>query len=415
MKNPTRRIWLVTLILSLPLEAGRNAQARHQDPADDAPPLELRSADGPVRTGTLRLRTSEWIPGDEAEKSAALAPVFVNIDDSGFYGVGALVNTQTDSFIEWMDWGVVPGDSGSRVVGEFTFGYGTSVTDTNLGGPGAHTLLRFYDGITGFCADSGTAPTASFSFTGLPGSSPGGGAVWVVTVDLVGGFEFLHAGTGQPFGFGFTTFDDYDQDLNRETGPLLCYAGDPNGPNNSATQDPDENGQVDVFDQWDDSPRSNLCLGSFFFGGTPFNFVSWFLVLESAVATPTNRASVTVRNGTGANPLSYATASTPVLGSAFASTDARTRGGIGSFVVGYATPLTLATRFGELLVDPSDPGGPLLAGVEGPYPFDASGVAAIAYDIPTDLRLCGFSIATQAFEFGNGIQLKNALDLVLGF
>lgn len=365
-----------------------------------------------IGTATINMATGEIIRGQSADKSAGLVSAFVNTDTSGFYGTGAVTNTLTGNNVEWLDFGVVQNATGSDIVGSFTFGYGTSVTDTILGGPGASVVLGFYDGISGFCVDSGNAPTAQFSFTGLPGTAPGTGAGWLVSVDLQGGFEFCSAGVGNNFGFGLLTSDSLGG-TSRSTGPLLCYAGDPFGPNGNATQDPDSNGQLDVFDEWDTNPTSNICLGTFFFGGTPFNISSWYLTFETADTTGAALASASFRNG-GSNPGNYAVVNPPVLGATFDGTDTQTNGGLGVFIVGFATPLSFSTSFGQLLVNVADPGGELLAGFNGPYIF-AGGVAAISLPVPKNLNLCGLALSTQTFEFGGGVQLHNAQDLIVGF
>lgn len=350
---------------------------------------------------------------DKPCDSDDLGSAFDNSDTSGFYGVGAASVSSSGSPIEWMDWGTITDSTGSDIVGNFTFGYGTSVTDVSQGGSGASAQLRFYDGITGFCSDSGAAPTASFSFTGLPGASPGTSVGWLITVDLTGGFEFFSAGAGNAFGFGFTTQDDVLGDGTTDTGPLLCYAGDPFGPNADATTDPDTNGQLDVYDQWEDSPQSNICLGSFFFGGYPQNFSSWYLSLMTADTTGAASASSSFRNG-GSNPGNYQTLSPPALGGAYQGTDEQTNGGFGVLLVGYSTPLSFPTAYGQLLVNVADPGGDLLAGFNGPYLFEG-GTASITIPVPIDLCLEGFSLATQTLELGGGIQLHNAQDWVVGF
>jgi len=364
-----------------------------------------------VGTAKITMSTGEIVRGDAGEKTAGVANAFTNTDTSGFFGVGAVTNTATGNLVEWLDFGAYTADTGSDIVGEFTFGYGTSVTDALAGGPGATVTLRFYDGITGFCADSGAAPTATFEFTGLPGGPGGGaGAGWLITVDLTGGFEFCGSGQAQNFGFGFTTEDDTAADGTRDTGPLLCYAGDISDPVNI----PDSNGQQDIFDEWDETPESNLCLGTFFFGGAPNNFSSWYLTVETADTSGAANADSSFRNGTGVNPANYTVSAPPVLGGAFQASDTQTNGGLGVFIVGYAPPLTLNPQFGEVLVNIADPGGEQLAGFNGPYVF-ASGTASITIPVPKNLNLCGVGLATQTVEFGGGVQLHNAQDLTVGF
>lgn len=369
----------------------------------------------PVRqigTATLNAATGVLSRGPRSGKSGALvAPAFVNTDTSGLYGRGDVTSSTTGNPIEYLDFGVVTIDTGSDIVGRFTFGYGTSMTDTSQGGPGASVTLRFYDGITGFCADSGAAPTASFSFSGLPGASPGTNAGWLVTVDLVGGFEFNGPGAGNNFGFGFTSLDDLEADSVQNTGPLLCYAGDPNGVNMDATRDADSNGQLDVFDLWDETPGSNLCLGTFFYGGTPLNYSSWYLLLETADTSGAPTASATFRN-CGSNPGNFIVSSPPVVGRSLGATDTSSSGGIGVIVVGYSTPDCISTRFGNLLVLPQ--GGDFFAGYNGLYLF-SGGVASINVPVANNLLLVGLTFSAQAIEVGGGIEFHNANDLVFGY
>lgn len=394
-----------TLLAGLALAAmGTVGTAQSQKGLDKLQVQKIGHATIDMATGVITRGTSQ-------QKSATLANAFTNTDTSGFYGVGSVTVSTSGNPQGWMDWGMQTADTGSDIVGQFSFGYGTTVTDTTLGGPGVGTVLEFYDGIAGFCADSGATPTASFSFTGLPGSSPGVGAGWLITVNLTGGFEFCSTGVGNNFGFNFITSDDYNGDGTRDTGPLLCYAGDPFGPNMNPSNDPDSNGQVDVFDVWDLNPTTSNCLGSFFFGGVPFNFSSWYLTFDTADASTGTSASTTFRNG-GSNPANYAVTSDAVLGGTFAGSDTSAIGGLGVILVGYASPLSFPTSFGQLLVNIADPGGELLG---GPTFFYAGGVANFALPVPKNLNLCGLTVSTQAVEFGGGISLHNANDATVGF
>ena len=364
-----------------------------------------------VGRATINLATGEITRGQTSDKAAALGSAFTNVDTSGFFSGGTLVSTMGNP-TEWLDWGIVTTDTGSDIVGEFDFGYATTVLDVNNGGPGVQMTLAFYDGIVGFCADSGLgiAPSATFSFTGLPGVTVSGNNGWLITAQLQGGFEFNSAGAGNAFGFSMTTTDD-DGANGWASGPLLCYAGDGLG-------GVDANGQVDVFDIYDGDVQSGICSGSFFFGGPPFDFSSWYLDLRTAAPDPggADNWSVVQSNGTGVNPNNFVVTNGLQLGGALVGSDTQTNGGLGVFLVGYLSPLVFPSAFGEILVNVADPGGELYAGAgaAGPYLF-AGGVASIGFGVPADLNLCGITVHSQTLEFGGGIQLHNVNACTIGF
>ncbi|MCP4251506.1 MAG: hypothetical protein GY778_31095, partial [bacterium] len=315
-----------------------------------------------VGTATLDLATGEMTRG-ASDKTVNLLPSFANTDTSGFYSTGSIVTT-LGGVDEWLDFGVMQTDTGSDTVGSFTFGYASVMTDTLLGGPGAQVNLRFYDGITGFCADSGAAPTASFSFTGLPGADGlGGAAGWLITVDLTGGGSFASAGAGNAFGFGFLSDDDDGTGTNSNgTGVLLCYAGDAL----DSTGTPDANGQLDVFDIWENDPSSNICIGTYWSGGVPLNHSSWYLAISTVDGSSLGSASSAFRNG-GANPGNYTVTSEAVIGGVFGATDTPSGAGFAVIPVGFGGPLSFPSAYGQILVDITDPGGELLAAGLSPY------------------------------------------------
>src|SRR5262249_13689445 len=164
---------------------------------------------------------------------------------------------------QWMDWGV-HACNGSGIIGGFTFGYASNALTTTLGGPGAAFALAFEDGATGFGAFG--SEVVSFSFTAMPASPTvpmpqGGGTSWIVDVKLIGGFEFdLDLG---PFGFSWLFADCAPGGGGTgATGPLLVYVG--SYPNK------------DAFDWYNPPPPSTASyLGTFDFGGPPFDFASW--------------------------------------------------------------------------------------------------------------------------------------------
>ncbi len=84
----------------------------------------------PPGRATLNLATGE-IMRDNATRSVGLVTIWANTDYSGFY------STPFQPGEEWLSWGTITTTSGSDVIGAFHFGYGTSILDTTVGGPGA--------------------------------------------------------------------------------------------------------------------------------------------------------------------------------------------------------------------------------------------------------------------------------------
>jgi len=128
---------------------------------------------------------------------------------------------------------------------------------------------------------------------------------------------------------------------------------------------------------------------------------------------PPSRASATVRNGTGVNPLCF-TADPPVFGAPWtAAVDTRGHPGVTTTkLFGYARPASgTPTVFGELLLDPTS--AFLFQSVAVPDP--SNGIALHAGSIPRSRALVGLEVHLQALVFGGSSQLCNAIDLVLGY
>ena len=127
---------------------------------------------------------------------------------------------------------------------------------------------------------------------------------------------------------------------------------------------------------------------------------------------PQFQAQLTLRNGTGVNPICYVSALDPELGSTWVATvDATAHGfnGTLTFVLLYSNPSPpLGFPVGELLVDPTSS---LLLMVPG---IPASGIAVYQLPLPPDYSLGGTVAYSQAVVMGGGIGLSNALDLLLG-
>lgn len=121
--------------------------------------------------------------------------------------------------------------------------------------------------------------------------------------------------------------------------------------------------------------------------------------------------SVTVRNGSGSNPVLYSTTSLPVLGATWtAQVDLSTSGGSGfTVVLGYSAPSAgFFLPAGELLIDPTS------AFLLQSFATGIAGTSTHAIDIPLDPLLLGAEVFTQALVVVSN-QLTNAIDLELGF
>lgn len=327
---------------------------------------------------------------------------YVDTDTVGFF-------TSTTAGTTFIDWGILGGTATtqcaglSNIVSNFNFAYATSSLDTSVQGPGASLTVSFYTNWTGFCADSGNAPVATFAFTGMPGfsgTSTGIGSGYAFTVDLSGGFEFCMP-DGR-FGYG------YAGDGN--TGPFLVQTGDGAGGPEPTT------GNLDVFDIWVPD-TSGVCLGSFFFGGPPNDFSSWYG--QVARADLTSSATVTTRN-CPPNKAGSLSCSTAVLGANLSFT-VLTPGKAFAILFAFDTPFKIALGGGQVLLCLDFGGnGELLTG--GGLPTTPTGNTvggcpefATVAPVPKNLTLCGFSICVQTIMFGPApFALSNACDLVLG-
>jgi hypothetical protein len=135
-------------------------------------------------------------------------------------------------------------------------------------------------------------------------------------------------------------------------------------------------------------------------------FQQWNIGLDNVVIRADGFA--TERNGSGVNPVGYASTATPILGSTWTATvDVATPGHIASAVAvsfGGATEGVFpgGSIVGEMLVLP-------------PYTVDVQ-AGLHAFPLPNDPALLGLCVATQAATVGadGSIHLNNALDVVIG-
>jgi hypothetical protein len=126
-------------------------------------------------------------------------------------------------------------------------------------------------------------------------------------------------------------------------------------------------------------------------------------------------ASATIRAGSRPNRTAFTSVTAPILGSPWLSAVdvAPHAGATLSVVIGTSAPLAgIFLRGGELLVAfPAQGGRVYFSSAVHPV----GGLAQHAISIPPDVSLMGVRAYTQAFVLGGGIELANALDLVLGF
>lgn len=130
-----------------------------------------------------------------------------------------------------------------------------------------------------------------------------------------------------------------------------------------------------------------------------------------AVADVCPQASATLRNGSGVNALCFSS-TVPVLGSTWTA-QVDTSGHPGAtltIILGYASPHPgLLLSIGELLVDGTS--NRLLADFATPVGL----LSTHTVSVPNNTSLAGFVAFTQGVTFGGGIQLCNAIDVVLGY
>jgi hypothetical protein len=325
---------------------------------------------------------------------------YVNTDTVGFF-------TSTSLGQEFIDWGILGGTATTQcaglsdIVSNFNFAYATSTQDTSVGGPGASLTLTFYTNFNGFGNDSGNLPVATFAFTGMPGfsgTSTGIGSGYAFTVDLSGGFEFQMP-DGR-FGYG------YRGDGN--TGPFLCLCGDGAGGPEPST------GNEDAFDVWQPD-TTGVNLGTFFFGGPPNNFSSWYGQVARADLSG-SPAAVALRNG-APNIANSLVCSPAVLGGSVTFTAADPAGHLLAFAFAFDSPFSFLLGGGQrLLCIDLGGNGELLSG--SGLPLTATGPSAwsLVGPIPSNLALCGFPLCVQSiFAFGVvPFSLSSACDLTLG-
>jgi hypothetical protein len=355
----------------------------------------------PMKHMVYDLANRKVVRNGTPQKRAIATFCYVNTDTVGFF-------TSPSVGSEYIDWGVLGGSQTtlclglSSIVSNFNFAYASSAQDTSVGGPGATLTLTFYTGWQGFGADSGNCPVATFAFSGLPGfsgSSTGIGSAYGFTVDVSGGSEFcMPDGT---FGYGYKNQDN-------ATGPLLCLTGDGLGGPEPTT------GNLDVFDIWlPDTKGVNL--GSFFFGGPPNNFTSWYGQVARADLS-SSPSSVVLRAGGTAVPGSM-TCSTFPLGGSFTLNATDAAGHLAAIAIAFDSAFTFTLGGGQTVLCLDLGGnGELYTSAGLTMGALGGGNFSVAGTVPKNLDLCGFTFCSQTiFVFGvTPFGLSSACDITVG-
>ena len=125
------------------------------------------------------------------------------------------------------------------------------------------------------------------------------------------------------------------------------------------------------------------------------------------------QARALVRNGRGVNRLCLSSVSAPVLGGTWSS-NVHSSGHPGASVCWFLTydapHAGRLVRFGEVLIDVFN--GAMLLTVNTPA---SGGLDLFSFPVPNDPGLVGYEMFAQGLIFGGGIELCNALDVVLGY
>jgi len=146
--------------------------------------------------------------------------------------------------------------------------------------------------------------------------------------------------------------------------------------------------------------------------GPPGNDVEWGWGRVDAPRT-LGAAAFAPYCGTGANAATdgYVLYTAPVLGKAvLATVTPCATGASAAFLVGYASPLTFWSPWGEVLVNVDDPAGELLG-----MPVATGNPATFLLPVPGDPSFAGFAFYTQAASIGGAHCLHCAYACTVGY
>ena len=265
---------------------------------------------GEITTGVFDALTGKLLPAGTSFGLSLGEPIYVNdaipAQGSFFFGIGGDV---------LFDEGRIPSTSSPDVVGtqdsydisSINLQYATDATDPSLGGTGITIQLDFYESYV-LCVDPTTPPTASVILAGLPGSTTGGIAGFVLDVDLTGlginlaadGDGVYSMGADDLFGWSMAVTDPADSTA---AGPFIRADPDfqPSG-DGTAFQNPGAaaGSGLDTQDAFfrRQVDGSTPCS---FFGGYPDNvFASFGMVIRSTFSVETICDGVPNSTGVGA-------------------------------------------------------------------------------------------------------------------
>jgi len=289
----------------------------------------------------------------------------------------------------WNNSNVAPHDPikaclGTGVVRAFTLGYRTTAVDVADGGPGADLTVAFYQNTEGL-GSLGTEQ-ARYRLSGLPGTDASGQPrSFELRVDL-GDFPFcLDDGA---IGVGFVSEDGLTQ-------PLVTSAPDASL------------GTQNLLDHYSPAPAtSGSYVQTFNFGaGKPYASLYARLYEDDG----STKASATIVNGTGVNPVIFTELAPAILGKTWLTNVDLTSYPNANFTIVVLTanpPLVVPTPYGELLVDVTDPGA-----------ITSLSLGVHAQDVPKDTFILGQTFHSQAavFRVVDPLVLTNGIDVLPGF
>lgn len=315
-------------------------------------------------------------------------------------------NYPDGSLVPQGTWNTHSGTAGDLLIasGQAVVQHGTPSEDANL--PFAPVAGSIYYGID-FSVDDLGAPWAgtdseyfahfkddSFGFTArldiVPPTGLGDFSVGIASTDSTA--DAIWA-TDLTYGTTYRAIARFDQDAN--IAELWIDASASTDTSILGTDQADPGTTITAFAlrQSDSSLNETVRVDNVMVGGT-FDDV---LTIAATCGTQTQRFA------TVPNPALLAAGNAPMVGSTWNPTITST-GVADALFVSFKPGIELPLSFGTLLCDPS---APLLS-------FTTTPGTAFSLPIPSNPALVGLALCTQGVGVGTGIELTNALDIVIG-